>query len=115
MTDSTIDQALIDAVNASRKAVMEGDSITASGYGKAYQAVAQSTAIAIQDAADALRNVSTVAATAAGVAIAQYLATGDPAYEGVLTAAQGMMEAATKDFGAIGDAAVTILQKYKSV
>lgn len=115
MSDSKIDQALIDAVVQSRDAVMQPQTILSSGNGKAYQAVAQSTAIAIQDAADSLRNISTVASTAAGVAMAQYLATLDPRYEGVLKAAQDVMTQATQDFSAIGDAAVGVLQKFKSV
>ena len=41
--------------------------------GKAYQAVAQATAIEIQEASDQLRNISETEATAIGVAIAEAL------------------------------------------
>ena len=50
---------------------MNGSSIRIVAAGRAYQSVAQSTAIAIQDATDYLRNVSTIAVTATGVALAQ--------------------------------------------
>jgi hypothetical protein len=55
----------VDPVAASEIAVPEP--------GKVYQSVAQSAAIAIQDAADALRNLTTIEATAAGVAMAEML------------------------------------------
>ena len=41
---------------------------------KAFQSVAQSTALAVQDAVDNLRNVNTISSTAIGVAMAQMLA-----------------------------------------
>lgn len=86
--------------------------VTTSGAGKAYQAVAQSAAIAVQDAADALRNVSTIATTAAGVAMAQYLATGDEKYARVLTQTQTMMQGATEDFTRVGSAAANVLKGF---
>jgi hypothetical protein len=85
-----------------------------SGAGKAYQSVAQSAAIAVQDATDALRNVSTIATTAAGVAMAQLLATGDPKYAAALTQAQAMMKSATEDFAQVGAAASTVLKNFPS-
>ena len=115
MADPAIDQALIDAVVHSRDAVMGPQVVLTSGNGKAYQAVAQTAAIAIQDAADSLRNISTVAATAAGVALAQYLATGEKKYEDVLTASQGVISQATKDFSDVGTAAVDILKQFKGL
>jgi hypothetical protein len=115
MSETRIDQALIDAVVHSRDAVMGPQVILTSGNGKAYQAVAQSAAIAIQDAADSLRNISTVATTAAGVALAQYLATGDDKYKEILNATQTVMTSATTDFTNIGTAAVGILKSFKDI
>ncbi|KAG0912768.1 hypothetical protein G6F31_021463 [Rhizopus arrhizus] len=86
--------------------------VKTSGAGKAYQSVAQSAAIAVQDAADALRNVSTIATTAAGVAMAQYLATGDEKYARVLTQAQPMLPGATAAFTRVGSAAATVLKDF---
>ena len=90
--------------------------VLTSGAGKAYQSVSQSAAIAIQDAADALRNISTIATTAAGVAIAQSLA--NPAdsekYDNVLKSSQAMIKNATQDFQNIGMAAASILKSFPS-
>ena len=77
MTDS-VNAQLVNTINVGQQATMTPAVIKASGAGKAYQSVAQSTAIAIQDAADALRNASVVSLTASGVAVAQMLAQGDP-------------------------------------
>ena len=60
--------------------------------GQVYQAIAQSMAIAIQDATDALRNINTIAATATAVAIAQMLGTEAP--EGLLSHVKGATEKA---------------------
>lgn len=75
MDPSNVNAQVIDVINQVQTATMATTVVKTSGAGKAYQSVAQSAAIAVQDAADALRNVSTIATTAAGVAMAQYLAT----------------------------------------
>jgi hypothetical protein len=80
--------------------------------GKAYQSIAQSMAIAVQDAADALRNISTISTTAAGVAMAQLLATGDPKYAEAVVAAQAMMGQASENFQQIGAAAAAVLSGF---
>lgn len=60
------------------------------GAMKAYQSVAQSTALAIQDSVDNLRNINTISTTALGVAVAQMLA--DPLtaelYQPIVTTAE---------------------------
>ena len=81
----------------------------AEGAGRAYQLIAQSAAIAVQDAADALRNITSVATTAAGVAMAQFLASGDPASLEILGHARTMVDDAIADYAAIGAASVKIL------
>jgi hypothetical protein len=111
---SNVDAQIIDVINQVQKATMAPQVVLTSGAGKAYQSVAQSAAIAIQDAADALRNVSTIATTASGVAMAQLLATGEPKYAEALVTAQGMMKSATEDFAQIGAAASTILKNFPS-
>src|SRR3954465_13164655 len=105
---TTVNAQVIDVINSVQMATMQPQVVLTSGAGKAYQSVAQSSAIAVQDAADALRNISTIATTAAGVAMAQYLATGDQKYTKVLDETQSMMKAATEDFGAIGAAAAQV-------
>jgi len=110
-----MDPQLIDVMNQIQLATMSPQVVLTSAAGKAYQVAAQSVAIAIQDAADALRNVSTVANTARGAAIAQMLATPpNPAAAEALTAAQAMMTSAIADYAAIGQAAAAILKDFPS-
>lgn len=112
MSETT--QAIQTALDATHAATMAPDVVRTSGAGKAYQSVAQSTAIAVQDAADYLRNVSTMSTTAMGVAMAQLLATGDPQYAQAIDTANKMMTDATANFSAIGKAAGEILNKFPS-
>lgn len=79
--------------------------------GRAYQLVAQSAAIAVQDATDALRNITTVATTAAGIAMAQFLASGDPACLELLGHARKMVDDAIADYARIGAASASILSE----
>ncbi|MBC7905273.1 MAG: hypothetical protein H7Y60_00810 [Rhodospirillaceae bacterium] len=109
---STVDAQIIDVINQVQSATLNPQVVLTSGAGKAYQAVAQSTAIAVQDAADALRNVSTIATTAAGVAMAQLLATGDAKYADALAQTQLMMKSATEDFAQVGAAASAVLKNF---
>ncbi len=109
---TTVDPQIIDVINQVQTATMSPQVVLTSGAGKAYQAVAQSTALAIQDAADTLRNLSTIATTAAGVAMAQLLATGDQKYATTLQEAQKLMQSATTDFSNVGTAASTVLKNF---
>lgn len=111
---TTVNAQVVDVINQVQMATMQPQVVLTSGAGKAYQSVAQSSAIAVQDAADALRNITTIATTAAGVAMAQYLATKDPKYKDVLAEAQQMMKSATDDFSAVGQAAATVLTNFPS-
>lgn len=109
---TTVDAQIIDVINQVQTATMSPQVVLTSGAGKAYQSVAQSTALAIQDAADTLRNISTIATTAAGVAMAQLLATGEDKYAKALQQAQQLMTSATTDFGNVGSAASTVLKNF---
>ncbi|MBU1002274.1 MAG: hypothetical protein KKE73_07095 [Proteobacteria bacterium] len=82
------------------------------GAGKAYQSVAQSAAIAVQDAADYLRNIETISSTAQGVALAQLLATGDAQYVQVLEQAQKMAVQAASAFRDVGSNAADVLKGF---
>jgi hypothetical protein len=108
----TVNAQITDVLAVLNSATMDAGTVLASGSGKAFQSVAQSSAIAIQDATDALRNVSTIATTAAGVALAQYMATGNPIYEDTIKLAQSMMEKATQDYVTIGAAATGIVNGF---
>lgn len=87
---------------------MANDSTT----NKAQQSVAQSTAIAIQDATDNLRNLNTISTTAIGVAMSQLLATGDPKYIKVIEQAQSVMAKGTENFGELGAKAAEIAKLF---
>ncbi|KAB7772153.1 hypothetical protein [Xanthomonas maliensis] len=112
MEPTKVNAQVIDVINQTQMATMSPQVVLTSGAGKAYQSVAQSTAIAVQDATDALRNVSTIATTAVGVAMAQYLATGDEKYVTALTQAQALMQGATNDFERVGTAAASVLKSF---
>jgi hypothetical protein len=92
---------------------MQPQVVLTSGAGKAYQGVAESAAIAVQDATDMLRNISTIATSAIGTAMARMLA-GEPGAEPALVAAQGLIAQATKDYAAICAAAAAALREFPS-
>lgn len=115
MVDPTqVNPQVKDAIATLQKAVLDGSVVTAAGAGMAYQSVAQSAAIAVQDAADTLRNMSTIATTAAGVALAQLLATKDPAYAEVITQANLTVTNAAANFLLIGQNATQVLSQFPS-
>lgn len=86
------------------------------GAMKAYQSIAQSTALAVQDAVDNLRNLNTISATAIGVAMAQMLAMPEKAqeYTPIVTSAQEIATAAAANFLLIGQNASTVLGGFSS-
>lgn len=114
MADSNVNGQIINSINAVQQATMSKGVVQTSGAGKAYQSVAQSTAIAVQDASDNLRNVSVISTTAMGVAMAQLLATGNPQYAQAITTAQQMMTSAAQNFQDIGTAAANVLRQFPS-
>lgn len=104
------------ALEAVSKATMSPQVVKTSGAGKAYQSVAQSTAIAVQDAADHLRNMETIVSTAMGVALAQMLA--DPknasSYTELINNINTVMTDAATNFQTIGQDAGTVLTNFPS-
>ncbi|MET0355395.1 hypothetical protein [Pedobacter sp. R20-19] len=86
------------------------------GTVKAFQSIAQSTALAVQDAVDNLRNVNTISSTAIGVAMAQMLAVPADAvqYTPIVTAAQALATTAAANFLVVGQNAATILNGFPS-
>ncbi len=59
-----VDPTVMEIINVAQNAtLLDPGVIVHSGNGKAYQSVAQSAAIAIQDATDALRNITTISTT----------------------------------------------------
>lgn len=118
MADQATDVAkvnpqVVNTLEALQKATLSGEVIKLSGAGKAYQSVSQSSAIAIQDATDNLRNINTMATTAMGVAMAQMLATGEvEPYSGIIAAAQEIVTNGTANFTAVGTGAGTLLSDF---
>jgi hypothetical protein len=84
--------------------------------GIAYRAVAQSTAIAIQDAVENLRNINTVAATMIGAASAQAIE--EPAsvdqMQKVIEMAQKITEDAIENLRKVGIVSNQMLQSFPS-
>ena len=106
---------IVDSLEVIQRNTLNGDVCKQSGAGKAFQSVSQSSAIAVQDATDNLRNVSTMATTAMGVAMAQMLATGDvKTYVEIIAAAEGMMIASTAHFSKVGSDAGTLVDTFPS-
>lgn len=111
---SAVDPAIVDAINQSQMATMGHQVVLTGGAGKAYQAVAASAALAIQDAVDALRHSNAVATSAWGMALAQFLASGDPRYLEALGQIQAMVEGATENFARVGAAATMVVTEFPS-
>lgn len=109
-----VNPQVVDTITVVQDSTMIPGVVKTSGAGKAYQAVAQSSAMAIQDAADYLRNMGTMSTTAVGAAMAQLLADPQdfPMYKEVLNEAQGLVTKASHNFKTIGEDAATVLQKF---
>jgi phage-related tail fiber protein len=115
MSDTAyVDPQVVDAINQIQAAVLTEQVVRTAAAGKAYQAVAQSAALAVQDAADMLRNVGTVATTASAVALSQFLASGDPSYLEAIDRAQAMVDKAIADYSAVGAASAALVKNFPS-
>lgn len=112
--NNQVNSQVVDTINALQQATMSPNVVTTSGAGKAYQSVAQSTAVAVQDAADMLRNLSTISSTAIGVAMSQMLANPSNAseYIQILTQANDMVSQAASNFKTIGENAAKVLENF---
>lgn len=88
--------------------------IRASGAGKAYQSVAQSSAIAIGDGASYLRNIEAISVAATATAMAKFLETENPEYLALVPIAMGIVPTATASFAGIGAAATAVLEAFPS-
>lgn len=85
--------------------------IRIAGAGRAYQSVAQSTAIAIQDATDYLRNMNTIAATATAIGMAQLVA-GNGNGSTVISAANQLIPTVVANYTLITQAAIQVAINY---
>lgn len=104
---------MLETIQNIQAAVNAPSVIWQHGTGKAFQFIAQATAMAVQDATDNLRNVSTISTTAIGVAMAQLMSTGDAQTWGpIIQTAQSLVTACAADFQAIGQNAAAVLKSF---
>lgn len=109
---TTVNPQILNTLDVLQQTTMLSSVIKHAGAGKAYQSVAQSAAMAIQDATDNMRNMNTMSATAMGVALAQMLATKDPAFAQVITQAQTVASSGMQNFAQIGQDASALLSNF---
>lgn len=83
-----------------------------SAYNAANQSVAQSTAMALSDATDNLRNLNTLSTTAIGAALSQLIETGDTKYIGVIDHAQKVVTNGADNFGMVGEIVASVLHEH---
>ena len=92
---------------------MNAAAIRLAAAGRAYQSVAQSAAIAIQDGTDYLRNLNTISTTSIGVAMALLVA-GDPKGNAakIIQTAQNVAAAGIQQFSQVGAAAIQVASGF---
>ncbi len=113
MDEMTVNHQVMDTVKKVHDAVAAPAAIWETGSGKAFNFVAQATAMAIQDATDNLRNVSTMSTTAIGVAMTQLITSGDVrTWEPVIKVAENLVTQSATDFCHIGKAAAEVLRNF---
>ncbi|MCL1051842.1 hypothetical protein L2755_19755 [Shewanella abyssi] len=112
-SEQHVNTQIIETLNQVQEATLTGNVIKASGVGKALQSISQSSAIAVQDATDNLRNINTMATTAMGVALSQMLATGqtDP-YADILKEVNTLVQHSTTNFTTVGAGASQVLEEF---
>jgi hypothetical protein len=82
-----------------------------SAVNNAQQSIAQSTALALADATDNLRNLNTLSTTAIGVALSQYIETGDSAFSEIIEEAQQVVTRGVENFGTVGEKIAIVLHE----
>ena len=121
MTNSSapekLDAQVLDTLQATQQVTMTPKVLDSEGAGKAYLSTSQTIAIAIQDAADNMRNLSTISSTAIGVALAKCLADPDKvsSYAKAISQAQDVTQTAAADFKTLGTDAAGILTQFQAV
>jgi 23S rRNA maturation-related 3'-5' exoribonuclease YhaM len=112
-SEQDVNTQIVDTVNKVQEATLSGNVVKVSGTGKAFQSISQSSAIAVQDATDNLRNINTMATTAMGVALSQMLATGQTEpYAGILKEVNTLVIQSTTNFTSVGTGASQVLEEF---
>jgi len=110
---SKVNPQVLAAVWETQKAVNAPKVVWENSAGKAFQFVAQATAMAVQDATDNLRNISTISTTAIGMAMSQLMSSGDvETWQAVISAAQNLVQTSANDLLAICQNASQVLQNF---
>jgi hypothetical protein len=112
---TTVNPQILDAVKQTTSFVTSAAGNT--GTGIAYQKVSQAGALAIQDAADFMRNLMTISATATGVAVTKMVedpAINIPLFTPVIAQAEAIATFATTQFTAVGEAATKVVTGFPS-
>jgi hypothetical protein len=91
---------------------MKAANIQLAAAGRAYQSVAQSAAIAIQDATDYLRSINTISSTAMGIGIAMVVAGKTSQGEKIIQCAVKVGTDGVAQFAASTGAAVTVATAF---
>lgn len=110
---TTVNPQILDAVKQTTTFVTSAAGNT--GTGIAYQKVSQAAALAIQDAADYMRNLMTISATAIGVSATKMVedpAVNIPLYTPVIKTAEDIATFATTQFTAVGEAATKVVTGF---
>ncbi|MDN3610571.1 hypothetical protein ACODM8_02315 [Vibrio ostreicida] len=94
------------------KPINQPPSSAEAAFQAANQSVAQSTAIALSDATDNLRNLNTLSTTAIGTALSQLLETGDPKYLTIIEQAHKVVTNGADNFAVVGDKVVSVLNDH---
>ena len=120
---SQVNEKIVGAVSDVNRYVVgpgqvlpEGTSVAQQvGRGMAYDLVAQSTAIAIQDAADHMRNVAMITQAALAAVTTKMMERPDEAsskWGSVVKELQGIAEAGVSHFQKVGEQASKVAQEY---
>ncbi len=91
---------------------MKAANVQLAAAGRAYLSVAQSAAIAIQDATDFLRSMSTISSTAAGIGIAMVIAGEDSKGKNVISEATKVAANAVTHFNSATKGAITVASNF---
>lgn len=113
MSDSSVNTQIQEAVRLNQQAVSAPEVVWGQGAGVAHQAVAQSAALAVQDATDYLRSVSMISSTTIAVAAAKMVETeGSSPWCEIIAEAQRAVDRAVESFGAVGHTAGEVLRRF---
>ena len=113
MSDLPAHNQIQHAVRLTQGSVTDPVIVRNQGAGMAYQAVAQATAFAVQDATEYLRSVGLIGSTTIAVASARMVETGQSAPWGaIVQEAQQAVDTAAETLRKVGAAAAEILRCF---